>query len=451
MKPVVFYLEEIATMTAKTQQPLYQRNPVLRWIALGSWILIALAHLILFLFDLNSDFSQMLVPCAGADCNFLAISSAEVAVLTSWGLTTRAYALAMITVPVVVLLVYWALGGLILWRQGTSRLGLAVSLALIVIPITTYASDHDWSSNPNLAFLGLVVGILGALITLVFFYLIPNGRFSPRWAYIPLICTILLLSGVNMAENGIITLSARVLSLGNISLVSLALFGGGLQIYRYLRDSNAIERQQTKLILFGILSYVLAIIVWVLIFGGGLDIPAGKTRLLANFAGWYSGLVTILLLPAAITIAILRYRLWDIDLIIRKTLVYAVLTGLLVLGYVGMVLLLQSAFDVVSDQQSPAAIVISTLVIAALFAPLRQRVQDWIDRRFYRRKYDAAQTLAAFAATARDEVDLGELAAELVRVVRQTMQPAHVSLWFPQIPGKEKSMVNSVGSADSEQ
>ena len=129
-------------MTAKILQPLSQRNPLLRWIALVIWVLIVLAHLILFLFDLNLDFSQMLVPCAGPGCNFLAISSAEVAVLTSWGLTTRAYALAMITVPVVVLLVYWALGGLILWRQGSSRFGLAVSLALIVIPISIVSGSH---------------------------------------------------------------------------------------------------------------------------------------------------------------------------------------------------------------------------------------------------------------------------------------------------------------------
>ncbi len=356
--------------------------------ALFGWVLIVLAHLIIFLVDLVFDYFQMLVPCSGADCNFLAISGAEVAVLESWGLTTRAYALSMILVPVIVLLVYWALGGLILWRQGTSRFGLAVSLALIVIPITTYASDHDWStSNPNLALLGLVVGILGALITLVFFYLIPNGRFSPRWAYIPLICTLLLLVVQTMATGSIITLPAQVLSLVNISLVSLVLFGGGLQIYRYLRDSNPIERQQTKWILAGILSYVLSIIVWVLIFGGALDIPAGTPRLVANYVGWYSGLLTILALPFAITIAILRYRLWDIDILIRRTLQYSLLSGLLAFIYFGLTTFLQRLFF--TNQQSEISIVLSALAMAALFFPLRNRVQDFIDKRFYRKKYDA--------------------------------------------------------------
>jgi hypothetical protein len=155
--------------------------------------------------------------------------------------------------------------------------------------------------------------------------------------------------------------------------------------------------------------------------------------------GVFFGL-SMITLPAAIGIAVLKYRLYDIDLLINRTLVYGSFTATLVGVYVGGIVVIQRLLVALTGERSTLAVVASTLAIAALFAPLRRRVQGFVDRRFYRRKYDAAKTLAAFNARLRDQTELDTLSGDVVGVVRETMQPTHVSMWLrPDTALKDKS------------
>ena len=146
--------------------------------------------------------------------------------------------------------------------------------------------------------------------------------------------------------------------------------------------------------------------------------------------GHVPALVGIVGVPTAVGIAITRNRLYDIDILINRTLVYGTLTAMLVAVYIGGIVLSQRLFVLLTGQQSTLAVVASTLVIAALFNPLRRRIQFFVDRRFYRRRYDARKTLEIFSARLRQETDLDALSDDLVDVVRETMQPAHISLWL---------------------
>jgi len=209
------------------------------------------------------------------------------------------------------------------------------------------------------------------------------------------------------------------------------------QIYRYRRISTLRERQQTKWALFG---FALAILLLVLNIPIGILVPSSiqNDPVLGNLNPIFG--VALPLIPIFLAIAVLRSRLWDIDVVINRTLVYGTLTVLLALIYVGLVIGLSSLVRLFTGQfsQSPVAFVVSTLAISALFQPLRRRIQAVIDRRFYSRKYDAAKTLQAFSATLRNEVDLSQLSQYLLTVVDETMQPSHVSLWLrPPAPDRK--------------
>jgi hypothetical protein len=268
--------------------------------------------------------------------------------------------------------------------------------------------------------------------------LFPDGRLpSPRWRpvlwgaagymvfftiaiWLSPVSNDLRLSSVPNPLGSNLRFMSILLDIANLASPVLLGAGGAAVLSRF-RRARGDERQQIKW-------FAYAIVVMVVLFG-------------CWFALGLAGLVTIgpllfivplLGLPGAVGIAILRYRLYDIDIIINRTLVYGSLTVSLALVYFGGVASIQALFQTLTGQQRlpQLAVVISTLALAALFAPLRRRFQSFIDRRFYRRKYDAARTLAVFSTKLRDETDLDQLSGDLVRVVRETVQPEHVSLWL---------------------
>ena len=268
--------------------------------------------------------------------------------------------------------------------------------------------------------------IVGNVCVVLFFLLFPSGRFAPRWTrwLAAAFCAFLV------SQSLFPDFYSRSLAL---KMVSLLVFLGIVvslvwsQTYSYRRFSSPVQRRQTKWVVFGTTLAVAGTFPFQV--PVDLSLVDGDTplRLLLLRTGFS---LSFLLVPLSISVAVLRSHLFDIDVLINRTLVYGSLTAMLIGLYLGGILVLQRLFIVLTGEESTLAVVASTLVIAALFNPLRRRTQSFIDRRFYRNKYDAAKTLEAFSATLRDETDLDALSDDLVGVVRETMQPVHVTLWL---------------------
>jgi hypothetical protein len=266
--------------------------------------------------------------------------------------------------------------------------------------------------------------------------LFPTGRLpSPRWR--PVLwgtagCVVLftLASWLSPETNDLRLTSVRnpfgleseilglLYELFNFTFPLLIVASGAAVIVRF-RRSRGDERQQLKWFAYAVGIMIVVFVIWFSLALTGLVPPSSLMYELPLIG-----------IPVATGIAILKYRLYDIDVIVNRTLVYGSLTLVLALMYFCGIVILQRLFVALTGQQSTLAIVASTLLIAALFTPLRRRIQSFIDRRFYRRKYDARKTLEGFSAQLRNETDLNALSDDLVGVVRETMQPAHVSLWL---------------------
>ncbi len=399
------------------------------------WLALAILALGLFAASLPKYYELIQRPCHDqTTCNVAgALTAQSLQQLTSMGFSIQAYAALMTAFFTLIVTIWSGIGFLIFWRRPNDWFALFTALFLVIFnstypdfPITALALAYPALNVP--------IGILGALgvySIIAFLVLFPNGRLVPRWMVVILA----------LGAFGSITTAFPNLQFGSgpgwlDSLINIPQYAAiiGAQIYRYRKVSTPTERQQTKWVVFGIVIVMIGISLPYPLFSVLVPASNQSNTIVSTLLGLLNYPIVLLALPITIGIAILRSRLYDIDVIINRTLVYGSLTAILALIYIAGVIGAQAIVNTFTQRQSsgpsPILIVATTLLIAALFQPLRRRVQRVIDRRFYRHKYDATRTLTAFSARQRNEVDLTALSQHLMAVVQETMQPAHISLWL---------------------
>jgi len=402
-----------------------------RWllIARGTWVSLVILTVVIFVVLLPSYFAQLQTVCSGPTCAIVQPTSDSVQAMQQLGLSASSYATFMLMLTLVTALVCFLVSGVIFWRKSDDWMALLVALTEVVSG-TLFVSYALLESHASWWWLAVVSNVFGHAVLFLFASLFPNGKFIPRWSrWITVGWIIWSLLFYTVLHT--IPFAYNILAL--VSGLACALFA---QIYRYRYASSLTQRQQIKwVVLAACLATVLVI---------ALDVPNLIFPITSQTGSFYrlfvsgpADILVVLLIALSLGLAIFRYHLYDIDIIINRTLVYGTLTAILALVYFGLIFAIQFLLRGIISQNNGIAIVVSTLAIAALFQPLRRRIQRIIDQRFYRRKYDATKTLEAFSATLRSEVDLNQLREHLLNVVQETMQPTQVSLWLRQ-SGHEK-------------
>jgi len=350
--------------------------------------------------------------------------------LEAIGISVDLYATYLLWVSVASAIVWVAVGVVVFWRGSGRWMALFTSLTLVTSgAFAIYDGPTVLTERYAAVWLPVqLLGFIGSVSLVLFFFLFPDGRFVPRWTRWIAVLWAAHELPYYFFPGSLLDAHRSFPSFDFVAIATFACIAAGSQLYRYRRVSGPVERQQTKWVVFGTVAAMFGTV--------GFALPLYTSPTIAQFGSPYTfafeaGVFgSLLLVPLSIGVAILGYRLWDIDIIINRALVYSAVTTMLGLVFFGGVTLLQGIFRALTGQGSQLAIVASTLAIAALFEPLRRRVHTFIDRRFYRRKYDAAKTLHNLTAKLRDETDLDALSKDLVETVRETMQPTHVSLWL---------------------
>ena len=399
------------------------------------WLLSAPVLVALTCYFLSLQVRLVQTVCTGDNCSYFQPNPSTLHDLEQLGLSLNAVTVIIVSIIGACSLTWFVIAVIIAWKNFSNWYALSVSL-LALVQMAMAARPPDLLYYQETSWQWITIAILIALndtIYVIVGSLFPNGRLAPRWTRLILLswlviglpCLLLytLPSPLPLEwQNsfGIVSIYCWLLCIAAIIVA---------QVYRYRRLYSPVERQQTKWVLFfGGIALMVQVILYSLNLITDLFNPGSL------FSLFYYPTIKLFLtfFGFSLLFSMLRYRLWVIDRIINRTLVYVLLTAVLALVYFGLVIVLQFLLRGLTGQvsNSPFVTVGSTLAIAALFQPARRSIQRVIDRRFYRRKYDAVKTVEAFSATLRNEVDINQLHKQLIAVVEETMQPCHVSLWL---------------------
>lgn len=389
------------------------------------WLLLALCTLGVFFAGLPTYLSHFQSVCPGADCAAGQLAPENVRVPPILAAPVGNYPTYTVIFQIASALVWFVVGVVIFWRKSNDWMALLVSLMLLFFG--TADVTHVLAESGTLWHApALALNLLTFGLAFLVFTLFPSGRLAPRWAVV-----LVVIYATSALLSVFFPGSPLAINSWPIPLTALAWFAlvfclALAQLYRYWRVSGLVQRQQTKWIVLGVAAAVV---------GGGFWVPDLLYGSLRQPGSVYQAILLVvnyipLLIPLTIGLSILRYRLWVIDTVINRVLVYSILTGLLALVYLGCIILLEYLLRGILTETSGVAILGSTVAIAALFQPLRWRIQAAIDRRFYRKKYQAGRLMATFSASLRNEIDLQQLSEDLGVVVEQTLQPSYMALWL---------------------
>ena len=399
------------------------------WVVLAMLTVLVMVASVPLLFERFSSVCQL---PAGVCLERSEVPAEALKALLDAGISLGTYAAFTIGIEVLCKAVWISVAAILFVLRSRDRMALLVSFFLLTFgtaTLLTNGTEALAAAHPAWWVVAKGLQVTGEVFAVLFLLTFPNGRFVPRWTPVVAVVFLLfqipgdLLVGYDIRGPRFLETAGVLVFFGSVITMLAS------QVYRYRYVSGPEERRQTRWAVFGT---TLAIATLIVVYGAIYFLAPGDpedSALLLLVVGSLIPLV-MLLIPLSVFVAVFRSGLFDISVVINRALVYGTLTVSLALVYLGAVAGLQRLVSPLAGESNQLIVVASTLLIAALFNPLRRRIQHFIDRRFYRKKYDAAKTLEAFSAKLRNETNLDSLSNELVGVVRETMQPEHASLWL---------------------